>query len=170
MSVNPDAERLAAIDIGSNSIHMVVAEAAPNGGYRLLGREREMVRLGKTGLSDGALSEEAMQDGLDALAQMTTIARLRKVERGLAGATRRARAPAPQDRQAPGRRGAARPRGAAGRHLRHGGLLRRSDRPFRRPPVEGGLGRPRGAHPRSRRSRRAPAPAQAAADRRPPAG
>src|SRR3954468_19452043 len=87
MSVNPDAERLAAIDIGSNSIHMVVAEAAPNGGYRLLGREREMVRLGKTGLSDGALSEEAMQDGLEALAKMTTIARLRKVERVIAVAT-----------------------------------------------------------------------------------
>ncbi|MFL6194833.1 MAG: HD domain-containing protein [Thermoanaerobaculia bacterium] len=80
-------ERLAAIDIGSNSIHMVVAEPEPNGGYRLLGREREMVRLGKTGLSEGALSEAAMQDGLEALARMTTIARLRGAERIVAVAT-----------------------------------------------------------------------------------
>src|SRR3954452_3409799 len=87
MSATPDAERLAAIDIGSNSIHMVVAEAEPNGGYRLLGREREMVRLGKTGLGDGALSEAAMQDGLEALAKMTNVARLRGTERVVAVAT-----------------------------------------------------------------------------------
>ncbi len=87
VAASPEVERLAAIDIGSNSIHMVVAEAAPNGGYRLLGREREMVRLGKTGLGDGALSETAMQDGLEALAKMTTIARLRRVERVVAVAT-----------------------------------------------------------------------------------
>lgn len=80
-------ERLAAIDIGSNSIHMVVAEVAANGGYRLLGREREMVRLGKTGLGEGALSEAAMQDGLEALAKMTTIARLKGAERVVAVAT-----------------------------------------------------------------------------------
>jgi exopolyphosphatase/guanosine-5'-triphosphate,3'-diphosphate pyrophosphatase len=78
---------LAAIDIGSNSIHMVVAEAAPNGGYRLLGREREMVRLGKTGLGEGALSETAMRDGLEALAKMTHIAQLRGAERVVAVAT-----------------------------------------------------------------------------------
>jgi exopolyphosphatase / guanosine-5'-triphosphate,3'-diphosphate pyrophosphatase len=87
VAASPEVERLAAIDIGSNSIHMVVAEAAPDGGYRLLGREREMVRLGKTGLSDGALTEAAMQDGLEALAKMTTIARLRGAERVVAVAT-----------------------------------------------------------------------------------
>jgi exopolyphosphatase/guanosine-5'-triphosphate,3'-diphosphate pyrophosphatase len=80
-------ERLAAIDIGSNSIHMVVAETTQSGGYRLLGREREMVRLGKTGLSEGALSETAMRDGLEALAKMTTIARLKGAERVVAVAT-----------------------------------------------------------------------------------
>jgi exopolyphosphatase/guanosine-5'-triphosphate,3'-diphosphate pyrophosphatase len=79
--------RLAAIDIGSNSIHMLVAEAAPNGGYRVLGREREMVRLGKTGLSRGALSETAIRNGLEAIAKMTTIARLKGAERVVAVAT-----------------------------------------------------------------------------------
>src|SRR3954452_4598002 len=87
MSATPDAERLAAIDIGSNSLHMVVAEVGANGGYRLLGREREMVRLGKTGFGEGALSEAAMQDGLEALAKMTTLARLRGLERVVAVAT-----------------------------------------------------------------------------------
>ncbi|HEY4590890.1 MAG TPA: hypothetical protein VIJ61_00700, partial [Thermoanaerobaculia bacterium] len=88
VAASPEVQRLAAIDIGSNSIHMVVAEAAPDGGYRLLGREREMVRLGKTGLGEeGSLSEAAMQDGLEALAKMTTIARLRGAERVVAVAT-----------------------------------------------------------------------------------
>jgi exopolyphosphatase/guanosine-5'-triphosphate,3'-diphosphate pyrophosphatase len=83
----PTRERLAAIDIGSNSFHMVVAEVGASGGYRLLGREREMVRLGKTGFADGALSEAAMQDGLETLAKMTTIARLKGAERVVAVAT-----------------------------------------------------------------------------------
>jgi exopolyphosphatase/guanosine-5'-triphosphate,3'-diphosphate pyrophosphatase len=83
----PGYERLAAIDIGSNSLHMVVAEVGPSGGQRLLGREREMVRLGKTGFGEGALSEAAMQDALEALAKMTTIARLRGAERVVAVAT-----------------------------------------------------------------------------------
>ena len=87
LGIVPGRERLAAIDIGSNSLHMVVAEAEPNGGYRLLGREREMVRLGKTGLTDGALSEEAMLDGLEALAKMTNLARLRGAARVVAVAT-----------------------------------------------------------------------------------
>lgn len=77
--------RLAAIDIGSNSIHMIVV-APEQGGYRVLGREREMVRLGKTGFS-GVLSEAAMQDGLEALVKMTTLARLKGAGRVVAVAT-----------------------------------------------------------------------------------
>jgi exopolyphosphatase / guanosine-5'-triphosphate,3'-diphosphate pyrophosphatase len=79
--------RLAAIDIGSNSIHMIVVAPEPHGGYRVLGREREMVRLGKTGFGDGALSEAAMRDGLEALFKMTTLARLKGAERVVAVAT-----------------------------------------------------------------------------------
>jgi exopolyphosphatase/guanosine-5'-triphosphate,3'-diphosphate pyrophosphatase len=72
--------RLAAIDIGSNSIHMVVVERGGPGassGYRVLARERDMVRLGKSALSEGALSARAMRKGLEALLKMTTLARLK---------------------------------------------------------------------------------------------
>lgn len=80
--------RLAAIDIGSNSIHMVVAEALPRGGFRVLDRERDMVRLGKSALGKRRkLSERAMRDGLVALAKMTTLARLKGAQRALAVAT-----------------------------------------------------------------------------------
>jgi exopolyphosphatase / guanosine-5'-triphosphate,3'-diphosphate pyrophosphatase len=81
------AGRLAAIDIGSNSIHMIVVAPEPQGGYRVLGRERDMVRLGKTGFGDGALSEAAMRDGLEALVKMTTLARLKGAGQVVAVAT-----------------------------------------------------------------------------------
>jgi exopolyphosphatase/guanosine-5'-triphosphate,3'-diphosphate pyrophosphatase len=80
-------ERLAAIDIGSNSIHMIVVAPEPKGGYRVLGREREMVRLGKSALSAGVLSETAMRDGLEALLKMTTLASLKGARRVVAVAT-----------------------------------------------------------------------------------
>src|SRR5262245_42984494 len=88
-SPTPDAagSRLAAIDIGSNSIHMIVVAPEANGGCRVLGREREMVRLGKTALGEGSLSEAAMRDGLEALLKMTTLAGLRGAERVVAVAT-----------------------------------------------------------------------------------
>jgi exopolyphosphatase/guanosine-5'-triphosphate,3'-diphosphate pyrophosphatase len=83
--------RLAAIDIGSNSIHMIVVAPEPKGGYRVLGREREMVRLGKSALSTqegaGALSAAAMRDGLEALIKMTTLASLKGARRVVAVAT-----------------------------------------------------------------------------------
>ncbi len=83
----PRADRLAAIDIGSNSIHMIVVAPEPNGGYRVLGREREMVRLGKSALGRGALSETAMRDGIEALLKMTTLASLKGARRVVAVAT-----------------------------------------------------------------------------------
>ncbi len=83
----PRADRLAAIDIGSNSIHMIVVAPERSGGYRVLGREREMVRLGKSALGHGVLSERAMRDGLEALLKMTTLASLKGARRVVAVAT-----------------------------------------------------------------------------------
>lgn len=79
--------RVAAIDIGSNSIHMIVAEGDGEGGYAVLLREREMVRLGKSALVRGKLSRRALRDGLEALVRMTTLARLKGAARVEAVAT-----------------------------------------------------------------------------------
>ena len=82
---------IAAIDVGSNSIHMIVVEPEPNGAYRVLGREREMVRLGRSAFGlvgeGGNLSEQAMEDGLLALVKMITLASLRGARRIVAVAT-----------------------------------------------------------------------------------
>ena len=68
---------LAAIDVGSNSIKLLVArrDAADPGHAVEILREKEMVRLGQETLAAGALSEEAMEDGLDCLARYAALAR-----------------------------------------------------------------------------------------------
>lgn len=81
------AGRLAAIDIGSNSIHMIVVAPDPRGGQRMLSREKEMVRLGRSALRKGALSKTAVARGLEALVKMTTLARLKGADRAVAVAT-----------------------------------------------------------------------------------
>ena len=81
------AARVAALDIGTNSIHLLVAEPDGAGGYRVLAREREMVRLGKSALARGVLSPRAVRDGLEAILRMTTLARLKGAGRVEAVAT-----------------------------------------------------------------------------------
>ena len=66
--------RLAAIDIGSNSIRLVVAEAKRGGQYRILDEERESTRLGSALGSTGKLSDESMQASLTALRRFQSIA------------------------------------------------------------------------------------------------
>lgn len=66
--------RVAAIDVGSNSIHMVVAQVESDGRFHVLDRAKEMVRLGQRTLTSGRLSAEAMSAGLRALAAFKMLA------------------------------------------------------------------------------------------------
>ena len=71
---DPDhAQRLAAIDIGTNSIRMVVAEVEPDGLYRILDEEREMARLGTGLYRTGRLGAAAVERALAALGRMKAI-------------------------------------------------------------------------------------------------
>jgi exopolyphosphatase/guanosine-5'-triphosphate,3'-diphosphate pyrophosphatase len=68
------AKRLAAIDIGSNSIRLLVAEAQPDGSYRVLDDEKRTTRLARGIAHGNRLDPAAMADSLDALGRMKTIA------------------------------------------------------------------------------------------------
>jgi exopolyphosphatase/guanosine-5'-triphosphate,3'-diphosphate pyrophosphatase len=70
----PGAPRLGAIDVGTNSIRLVVAEVLPDGTYRVLDEEREMTRLGAGMSRSGRLAEDAMGRSLDAIGKMKAIA------------------------------------------------------------------------------------------------
>jgi exopolyphosphatase/guanosine-5'-triphosphate,3'-diphosphate pyrophosphatase len=66
--------RLAAIDIGSNSVRLLVAEALRGGIYRILDEEREPTRLGKSVSSEGRLDDESMDRTVAALKNFKRIA------------------------------------------------------------------------------------------------
>jgi exopolyphosphatase/guanosine-5'-triphosphate,3'-diphosphate pyrophosphatase len=73
--LSPDlAHRLAAIDIGTNSIRLIVAEALRDGNYRILDEEKETARLGKGLSATGRLDPEAVERSIAALRRMQQIA------------------------------------------------------------------------------------------------
>jgi len=66
--------RLAAIDIGSNSVRLLVAEALRGGAYRILDEEREPTRLGRSVSAKGQLDNESMERTIAALRTFKQIA------------------------------------------------------------------------------------------------
>lgn len=67
--------RLAAIDIGTNSFHLVIVEVDTNTGkFNILGREKESVRLGSGSADMKYLGKEAMDRGIAALKKFTALA------------------------------------------------------------------------------------------------
>jgi len=70
----PALPRLAAIDIGTNSIRLVVAEVQSDGSYRVLDEDREMTRLGRGLYATGRLGDIPMEQSLQAVGKMKAIA------------------------------------------------------------------------------------------------
>ena len=79
--------RIAAVDVGSNSIHMVVAQVEADGRFRVLDRAKDMVRLGRRTLNKGRLSPQAIDAGVRTLAAFRTLAERQGVTRITAVAT-----------------------------------------------------------------------------------
>src|ERR1051325_4582588 len=79
--------RLAAIDIGTNSVHMIVVGVRPDLSFEAIDREKAMVRLGAGGLGGRALTSEAMTAALQARAKFKRIAESPRVHQTLAPAT-----------------------------------------------------------------------------------
>ncbi len=68
-------KNLAAIDVGTNSIHLIVVEVnLSNGQFKVLDREKEVVRLGAGSTDMKYLSESAMDRGVHTLHRFKMIA------------------------------------------------------------------------------------------------
>jgi exopolyphosphatase/guanosine-5'-triphosphate,3'-diphosphate pyrophosphatase len=65
---------LAAIDVGTNSIHLVVARVLDDARFEVIAREKDMVRLGSGGGDMKTLDDDAIQRGVDSLRRMKRIA------------------------------------------------------------------------------------------------
>jgi exopolyphosphatase/guanosine-5'-triphosphate,3'-diphosphate pyrophosphatase len=68
-------QRIAAIDIGSNSIRQIVADVAANGTIRVVDEMKAAPRLGAGVEATGELSQAAMRAAIEALQRMNTLAR-----------------------------------------------------------------------------------------------
>ena len=79
--------KLAVIDIGTNSIHMVLAELRADGGYTIVDRYKDMARLGNGAFAHRCLTDDAMGRGLEVLRTLVTLARNKGFDRIQAVAT-----------------------------------------------------------------------------------
>src|SRR5262249_17814821 len=64
----------AALDIGSNSIHLVVVETDHEKPFRVIASAKEVVRLGRSAARDQRLSAEAMDRAIDCLKRFRRLA------------------------------------------------------------------------------------------------
>ena len=79
--------KLAVIDIGTNSIHMVLAEILPDASFKILDRFKDVTRLGNGVFATRRLSDEAMIRALEVLKTLVTLAHNKGFERIVAVAT-----------------------------------------------------------------------------------
>src|SRR6516162_3003153 len=79
--------RIAAIDLGTNSIHMIVVRIRPDLSFEVVDREKEMVRLGAGGLDGRSLTPTAMTAALQTLAKFRRLADSHNVDEIVAAAT-----------------------------------------------------------------------------------
>ncbi len=67
--------RVAAIDLGTNSFHMIIVEENPQKGIVEIDRVKDMICIGRGSISTKMLNEEAMQSGIAALKNFLVLAR-----------------------------------------------------------------------------------------------
>ncbi len=79
--------RLAAIDIGTNSIHMIVCRVRPDLSFEVVDREKDMIRLGAGGLEGRRLPETNMAVAMQTLAKFRRLADSHAVDEIIAAAT-----------------------------------------------------------------------------------
>ena len=66
--------KLAAIDIGTNSIHMIIVEAISQSSFDILEREKEMVKLGVGVFASNYISDRAFKLGLETIIRYVQLA------------------------------------------------------------------------------------------------
>lgn len=79
--------RIAAIDIGTNSIHMVIAVARSHKGFEVIDRERDVVQVGRSSFDNGRLRRDAMQRAALALRRFVQLARRQQADKIICTAT-----------------------------------------------------------------------------------
>ena len=84
--------KLAAIDIGSNSIKLLIVDAISSDSFVVVGRAKESVRLGHETLHNRRLSDEAIERAAETIKRFRSQAESREAEKIFAVATASVRA------------------------------------------------------------------------------
>ena len=79
--------RIAAIDIGTNSIHMIVVRVRPDLSFEMIDREKDMIRLGTGGLEGRRLTDAGIAAGIQTLSKFSRLAASHGVDEIVATAT-----------------------------------------------------------------------------------
>lgn len=79
--------KLAAIDIGTNSIHMVIVEVTKKRSFEVIDREKEMVKLGSGVFATKRLNDSAFEKGLETIRRYVQLADQHGVDEIITGAT-----------------------------------------------------------------------------------
>src|SRR5947208_7618837 len=66
--------RIAALDLGTNSFHLLVVDAHPDGTFIPLAREKEMLRLGDAVAREGRLGEGDLRRAVATVARFRSLA------------------------------------------------------------------------------------------------
>jgi exopolyphosphatase/guanosine-5'-triphosphate,3'-diphosphate pyrophosphatase len=72
--------RLAAIDLGTNSFHMIIVELLPDMSFTMIDRAKEMIRIGAGSMTTRQLSPAAMEQGKETLLRFKKLAEQRGVD------------------------------------------------------------------------------------------
>jgi exopolyphosphatase/guanosine-5'-triphosphate,3'-diphosphate pyrophosphatase len=79
--------RIAAIDLGTNQFHLLVAEKTDEGKFNILAKEDRFVRLGEGGINDALIVSEAIERALSAMHDFQKIIRQHECQKVGAVAT-----------------------------------------------------------------------------------
>lgn len=79
--------KIAIIDIGTNSVHMVIVQVSKNFSVEILDRAKEHAQLGDTSFQEGVLSDEAVERGLSAIRKFKKLADIQGAQKIKAVAT-----------------------------------------------------------------------------------
>jgi len=73
------SERIAVIDLGSNTFHLLICEIGKNGSWVTIHKEREYVKLAEGGMD--LIDENAVQRAIDAMIRFASLIKIHEVQR-----------------------------------------------------------------------------------------
>jgi len=83
----PPAATFGAIDVGTNSLHLLMVEISPGGDFHAIGGDKELVQIGRGGFREHRLTARKMDEAIRTLMRFTKLARIKDIGRLRAVAT-----------------------------------------------------------------------------------